>query len=194
DLTASQLLALQSLATSGEMLVGDLARMLDLRHATISILLDKLQDLGLVERRRHESDRRKVWVRITPAGINRLRGAPGLLQNRFRQRFSALPEWEQSMLLAGLQRVVELLDAGDIDASPVLDIGGIAELPEKGPEGCPTPGRRRAPDARSVGVEHGGEELPGARLPGIVEQFRRRPLLLDPPAVEEADAVRDLAG
>ncbi len=134
-LTASQLLALQSLATSGEMLVGDLARMLDLRHATISILLDKLQDLGLVERRRHESDRRKVWVRITPAGINRLRGAPGLLQNRFRQRFSALPEWEQSMLLAGLQRVVELLDAGDIDASPVLDIGGIAELPEKGPEG-----------------------------------------------------------
>jgi hypothetical protein len=39
------------------------------------------------------------------------------------------------MLLAGLQRVVELLDAGDIDASPVLDIGGIAELPEKGPEG-----------------------------------------------------------
>lgn len=131
-LTASQLLALQSLATSGEMLVGDLARMLDLRHATISILLDKLQDLGLVERRRHEHDRRKVWVRITPAGIERLRGAPGLLQNRFRQRFSALPEWEQSMLLAGLQRVVELLDAGDIDASPVLDIGGIAELPENG--------------------------------------------------------------
>jgi DNA-binding MarR family transcriptional regulator len=133
-LTASQLLALQSLATRGEMLVGDLARMLDLRHATISILLDKLQDLGLVERRKHEHDRRKVWVRITPAGIERLRGAPGLLQNRFRQRFSALPEWEQSMLLAGLQRIVDLLDAGDIDASPVLDIGGIAELPEKGPE------------------------------------------------------------
>lgn len=133
-LTASQLLALQSLATSGEMLVGDLARMLELRHATISILLDKLQDLGLVERRRHEYDRRKVWVRITPTGIDRLRGAPGLLQNRFRQRFSALPEWEQSMLLAGLQRIVELLDAGDIDASPVLDIGGIVDLPEKGSE------------------------------------------------------------
>lgn len=128
-LTASQLLALQSLSSSGEMLVGDLARLLELRHATISILLDKLQDLGLIERRKHENDRRKVWVRITPAGVDRLRGAPDLLQNRFRQRFSALPEWEQSMLLAGLQRIVALLDAGGIDASPVLDIGDIGELP-----------------------------------------------------------------
>jgi len=134
-LTASQLLALQALATSGEMLVGDLARTLDLRHATISILLDKLQDLGLIERRKDEYDRRKVWIRITPAGTDRLRGAPDLLQNRFRQRFSALPEWEQSMLLAGLQRIVGLLDAGDIDASPVLDIGDIAELPGKNPGG-----------------------------------------------------------
>lgn len=128
-LTASQLLALQALSSSGEMLVGDLARMLELRHATISILLDKLQDLGLVARRKHDDDRRKVWVRITPAGTERLHGAPGLLQNRFRQRFSALPDWEQSMLLAGLQRIVALLDAGDIDASPVLDIGNVAELP-----------------------------------------------------------------
>ncbi len=129
-LTASQVLALQSLASRGELLVGDLARTLDLRHATISILLDKLQDLGLVERRRHDYDRRKVWVRITPAGMESLRGAPDLLQNRFRQRFSALPEWEQSMLLAALQRIVGLLDAGSIDASPVLDIGNIAELPD----------------------------------------------------------------
>jgi MarR family transcriptional regulator, organic hydroperoxide resistance regulator len=127
--TASQLLALQMLVTHGEMLVGDLARMLDLRHATISILLDKLQELGLIVRRKHDSDRRKVWVRITPVGIERLRGAPDLLQTRFRKRFEELAEWEQAMLVSSLMRIVVLLGAARIDASPLLDIGDLAELP-----------------------------------------------------------------
>lgn len=130
-LTASQLLALQALHTGGEMLIGDLARMLDVSHATISILLDKLQDMDLVTRQRDDEDRRKVWVRISDAGSERLLGAPDLLQNRFRRRYSRLPDWEQTMLLAALQRVVSLLDADEIDASPVLDIGNIAELPPK---------------------------------------------------------------
>lgn len=128
-LTASQLLALQALRTHGEMLVGDLARTLDLRHATISVLLDKLQDLDLIRRRRDLDDRRKVWVHITEAGTDRLLCAPGLLQNRFRERYAALADWEQSLLLSALQRIVILLDAADIDASPVLDIGSVIELP-----------------------------------------------------------------
>jgi DNA-binding MarR family transcriptional regulator len=133
-LTASQLLALQALRSAGEMLVGDLARKLDLRHATISILLDKLQDLGLIVRIKREDDRRKVLVRITREGLERLLGAPDLLQNQFRRRFARLADWEQAMLTASLLRVVSLLDADDIDASPLLDVGDIAELPGDEPD------------------------------------------------------------
>lgn len=131
-LTASQLLVLQVLKSRGETLTGELARAVDLKQATISILLDKLQEMGLIERRRGESDRRRVWVRITDEGNGVLHGAPDLLQETFRTRFRHLADWEQASLVAALLRVVSLLDAERIDASPVLDVGGVTELPEGG--------------------------------------------------------------
>ncbi len=130
-LTASQLLVLQVLKTRGETLTGDLAKAVDLKQATISILLDKLQGRGLVERRRGETDRRRVWIRITEAGARVLQGAPDLLQETFRTRFRHLADWEQASLVAALLRVVSLLDAEQIDASPVLDVGHVIDLPER---------------------------------------------------------------
>jgi MarR family transcriptional regulator, organic hydroperoxide resistance regulator len=128
-LTASQLRVLQILSARGEMLTGELARAVDLKLATVSILLDKLQDTDLVTRQRGEEDRRQVFINITAQGREVLRKAPDLLQERFRARFGELPEWEQAFVVAGLLRAVSLLGAEDIDASAVLDIGGLNELP-----------------------------------------------------------------
>ncbi len=128
-LTASQLLVLQVLKSRGETLTGDLAKAVDLKQATISILLDKLQDRGLVERQRGQSDRRRVWVKITEEGARTLQGAPDLLHQTFRARFRDLADWEQASLVASLLRVVSLLDAEEIEASPLLDVGGINDLP-----------------------------------------------------------------
>jgi hypothetical protein len=38
----------------------------------------------------------------------------------------ALPDWERSMITAALQRTAALMDAGNIDASPVLLVGDLA--------------------------------------------------------------------
>ena len=46
------------------------------------------------------------------------------------QRFSALEEWEQTWLLASLQRIAAMMDAGDIDAAPVLSSGPVRATPE----------------------------------------------------------------
>ena len=126
-LTASQLLVLQVLKSRGETLTGDLARAVDLKQATVSIIVDKLQNMGLVERRRGESDRRRVWVRITDAGATSVKGAPDLLQETFRSRFRHLADWEQASLVAALLRIVSLLDAERIDASPLLAVGDVTE-------------------------------------------------------------------
>lgn len=130
-LTASQLLVLQVLRTQGDTLTGDLARAVDLKQATISILIDRLQEGGLVERRRGEDDRRRVWVHITEKGLAALEGAPDLLQITFRKRFSELADWEQASISAALLRVVSLLDAEKIEASPILDVSGVNEFPAK---------------------------------------------------------------
>ena len=130
-LTASQLLVLQVLRTQGDTLTGDLARAVDLKQATISILIDRLQETGLVERRRGETDRRRVWVHITEKGLEALEGAPDLLQVTFRSRFSKLADWEQASITAALLRVVSLMDAEEIEASPILDVAGVNEFPVK---------------------------------------------------------------
>ena len=49
-----------------------------------------------------------------------LEEAPPLMQETFVERFSSLHEWEQSMILSALQRLVSLMDAKAIEAAPFL--------------------------------------------------------------------------
>jgi hypothetical protein len=71
-----------------------------------------------------------VLVELTPKGFALLEESPPLLQERFIQRFSCLEEWEQTQLLASLQRIASMMDAEDIDASPVLSSGSMVATPE----------------------------------------------------------------
>ena len=143
-LTTSQLLALQILEKQGETPAGDLARAVKLRQATMSVLLDKLQARGLITRARSQRDKRRVWVNITPAGLNAIAGAPDLLQEVFLRRFNRLEDWEQANLIAALERISAMLDAEQIDASPLLDIGAVNQLPDatldRGEAAKPDPG------------------------------------------------------
>jgi len=68
-----------------------------------------------------------VHAALTAAGNAMLQQAPMPLQDLFNQRFSALENWEQSMIVAALQRVAAMMNAEDIDASPLLHVGGPAE-------------------------------------------------------------------
>lgn len=132
SLTPSQLVVLKELSARDEAQPGELARIAGLKQATISILLDRLQARGLIARQRGDTDRRTVFVQITPEGRRILAEAPDLLQAEFGVRFARLPEWEQAYINAALLRLVSLLDAGEIDASPVLDLGAVTDLPAPG--------------------------------------------------------------
>jgi hypothetical protein len=48
-----------------------------------------------------------------------------LLQERFEKRLGDLKDWEKMQLLSSLQRIAEMMNAEDIDASPVLASGSI---------------------------------------------------------------------
>ena len=129
-LTPSQLLVMQILKERGEVSAGDVARQTQLKHATITNLVDKLAMRGLVARRRCEEDRRKVWLTLLPDGERALTAAPDLLQDTFQARFAALPDWHQSMLVSSLERVAALLDAEDLEVAPILAYGAIDGRPD----------------------------------------------------------------
>jgi len=124
-LTAPQLMILQTLAREGRCTVGEVARAISLGQATVTTIITRLENRGYVLREKSEMDRRKVHVSLTGPGKKILASAPTPLQEKFVHKFAALEEWEKSMILTSLQRVAQMMDAGGIDASPILDVGDL---------------------------------------------------------------------
>jgi DNA-binding MarR family transcriptional regulator len=124
-LTSSQLILLKCVRDSTAITVGQLATNISVSQATVTNILDRLEQVAFVRRERSESDRRRVYVHLTPLGREVLETSPEPLQETFIRQFSALKDWERNMILASLQRVAEMMDAEHIDASPLLDVGQL---------------------------------------------------------------------
>ena len=124
-LTGPQLATLQAAANLGESSTGALARAVHLSGPTVTGILDRLTKRGLVDRTRNGQDRRSVTVRLTSDGEDVLAAAPSLLQDQFRQELTRLEEWEQTTILATLQRIAAMMDAESLDASPLLVPGPL---------------------------------------------------------------------
>ncbi len=122
-LTAPQILLLQAIRNEGEVTIGELAKQVSLSQATVTTILDRLEVRGLVRRERSQMDKRKVHAHLTDEAYDALKEAPIPLQEQFARQFRDLQEWEQTMIIASLQRVAQMMDAEHIDASPVLDVG-----------------------------------------------------------------------
>lgn len=124
-LTPSQVVVLQIVSQGGEVGAGTIADRAQLGHATVTALLDRLEERALVKRRRDPDDRRRVSVELTAEGRAALLNVPDVLQDRFAVRFARLADWEQASIIASLERVAAMLDADGMDASPILDIGAL---------------------------------------------------------------------
>ncbi len=112
-LTPMQLMILQVLADEARMTASALSGRVSLTAATLSGMLDRLEELGLLQRQRDDQDRRRQWLLLSDAGRELMRQAPSLLPPEFRQRFAALSEWERHSLTAALLRAAELCGGMD---------------------------------------------------------------------------------
>ncbi len=125
-LTTPQLLCLRFIAeanSDGEITVAMVSQAVQLAPATVSRILDRLEDAGLVVRERRSQDRRKVCLSLTELGRQQVDKLPTPLQEQFVERLRALPPDEQQRLLGSLQKVVEMMEASQLDAAPVLEPG-----------------------------------------------------------------------
>ena len=136
-LTGPQLATLQAAASLGESSTGVLARAVHLSGPTVTGILDRLTKRGLVDRTRNGLDRRSVTIRLTSDGEEVLAAAPSLLQDRFRQELIGLQEWEQTTVLATLQRIAAMMDAESLDASPLLVHGPLDAATQAAPPVMP---------------------------------------------------------
>ena len=124
-ITAPQLLLLRAIHEQGEVTIGEIANEISLSQATVTTILDRLEKRKLVYRARSSQDKRKVHAYLTEEGQTLLQHAPLPLQEHFIRQFKDLKDWEQTMILSSLQRVVRMMDAEHLDAAPMLEIGDL---------------------------------------------------------------------
>ncbi|MBT1064807.1 MarR family transcriptional regulator [Bowmanella sp. Y26] len=122
-LTGPQLLVMRAITRFDGAMVKEIADDTNLSPATITSILDRLQTRELIIRQRSTEDKRKVGVYLTENGTKALKSAPKMLQEHFIRRFDDLKDWEQSLLVSSMQRLANMMDAEQIDASPLLEIG-----------------------------------------------------------------------
>ncbi|MFT6125201.1 MAG: DNA-binding MarR family transcriptional regulator [Shewanella sp.] len=124
-LTGPQLMVIQKIDQLDAPLAKQIAQEINLSAATVTTIIDRLENRGMVIRTRSETDKRKVHLSLSDAGKTLLNSAPKPLQEHFIMRYQNLEEWEQSQLLSAVERIATMMDANEIDAAPVLYVGQI---------------------------------------------------------------------
>ncbi len=122
-ITVPQLACLIEVAASGPMTLKALAERVHLTSSTLVGIVDRLQKKGLLHRERSATDRREVLISVTEEGKILAQNAPSPLHDRLAAGLSELAAAEQAAIAVALERIVDLMEIGGVDAAPILDTG-----------------------------------------------------------------------
>lgn len=128
-LTGPQLVCLRALRGPTQLSASELAREVALSNATVTGILSRLEARGLIVREKSAADRRKVMISLSDEGVLLTEQAPSPLQEVFVKRLHELPEANRTIIDIVLRQIVEMMDAEEIPASPVLATGPLLAEP-----------------------------------------------------------------
>ncbi|MDN6697680.1 MAG: MarR family transcriptional regulator [Lacticaseibacillus paracasei] len=101
----NQLRLLRLLDNKDELTNSDLVEALDIRPSSVSALVQKLEDLGLISRRESETDKRVQLIALTDDGKKFIETTGKLKTDLPDQIFSGLSEEEQAQLLTLIEKL-----------------------------------------------------------------------------------------
>jgi DNA-binding MarR family transcriptional regulator len=86
--------------------LSGLAEHLGLTAPSTSVMVDGLVSRGLVERRAHPSDRRRVTLALTPGGQAAMESAHRMTEGRLAERLAGLQEPERAAVVHAMQALL----------------------------------------------------------------------------------------
>lgn len=119
--TVPQLVCLMKIGELPPVTIKTLSAEVYLSPSTLVGIVDRLESKGLLERRRSTEDRRQVFLHLTGAGRELIARSPSPLQESLARSVSRLSESDRAGLASALEKIVDLMEIGDIDASPILE-------------------------------------------------------------------------
>jgi DNA-binding MarR family transcriptional regulator len=109
----AQLFVLHELAAGGPFSIAALSARTATDPSSVSVVVARLVERGLAERRASAEDARRAEVEITAAGRTLLEQAPMPAQERLIAGLAGLPKAERRALAASLTAVVAAMGAGE---------------------------------------------------------------------------------
>jgi DNA-binding MarR family transcriptional regulator len=110
-ISGAQLFILHKLGDGASISVNELAARTHTHQSSVSVVVQRLVDRGLVRRQRSRVDARRVDLMITPAGLRKLRIAPEAAQDRLIQSLQRMRPSDRQKLAALLNQFVDGADA-----------------------------------------------------------------------------------
>lgn len=103
-ISLAQLFVLQQLREKPADSLNDLAERTATHQSSVSVVVRRLVEAGLVSRSAVPSDRRRIRIELTPAGAAKLRGAPPTVQVNLIKGLKRLDEDERHVLADLIER------------------------------------------------------------------------------------------
>lgn len=115
NVSAAQLNCLLSLHENGPLPPSQIARYIMVNSSTVTGIIDRLEDKGLVKRMRTSPDRRVVTIELTDTGKVLAENAPPPIQQKIFNGLKKLSERQINQIANSLTKLTDMLDVQDLE-------------------------------------------------------------------------------
>ncbi len=117
QISAAQLNCLLALYEHGPMPPSQIARHIMVRSSTVTGVVDRLEQKGLVARVRNSRDRRVIMIELKEDGKALAKNAPPPIQQKILDGLRSLPEEEIKQIVHSLKKLTNMLEVEDLEVT-----------------------------------------------------------------------------
>ena len=115
QVSAPQVNCLIALYENGPLPLSQVAKLIMVKSSTVTGIIDRLEQKGLVRRVRSSPDRRMITIELTEAGNALAQHAPPPIQRKIVDGLKRLPTSETEKIVDGLNMLTHMLDVQDLE-------------------------------------------------------------------------------
>lgn len=115
NVSAAQVNCLLALYENGPLPPSQIAKHMMVNSSTVTGIIDRLEQKGLVERMRISLDRRVITIQLTEMGKRLAENAPPPIQQKIIDGLKKLPSQDIELIVRALNRLTNMLDVQDLE-------------------------------------------------------------------------------
>ena len=119
QVSAPQLSSLLALYENGPLPTSQIAKYIMVNSSTVTGIIDRLEQKGLVQRSRISTDRRVITVTLTDKGRELAEHAPPPIQEKIVEGLQKLPPHEIEKIVQALTKLTYMLDVQDLEVDQI---------------------------------------------------------------------------